>query len=92
MAVNVTVQDTPNPNARRFLVDKPVQDSGRGRFYTDVDSADNPLARRLLELDGVVSVMLLPTSVTVNKDNGANWDEVGVQARTAIEEHFADAG
>lgn len=89
MTVEINVQDTPNPDARRFVLDKPVQEQPRGRFFTDADSADDALAKRLLELDGVAGAMLLPTSVTLNKDGDASWDDVEPAARAALEAYFA---
>lgn len=89
MAVEITVQDTPNPDARRFVMDKPVQEEPRGRFFTDPEATDDPLARSLLELDGVSAAMMLPTSVTVNKDSDASWDTVEPAARAALEAYFA---
>lgn len=88
MAVNVNVQETPNPEARRFVVDHPVQDESRGRFFTDAETADDPLAQRLLSTDGVAAVLLLPTSVTVTKQSGATWEDVETVARDALETHF----
>lgn len=88
MAVTVTVQETPNPAARRFLVDKPVQEESRGRFYKDADQADDPLATRLLGMDGVDGVMFLPTSVTVNKTDAASWDDLEPRVREALDAHF----
>lgn len=89
MAIDITVQDTPNPDARRFVLDKPVQEQPRGRFFTDADSADDALAKRLLEIEGVAGAMLLPTSITLNKDGDASWDEVEPAARAALEDYFA---
>lgn len=89
MAVEISVQDTPNPDARRFVLDKPVQEEPRGRFFTDPASTDDSLAKTLLELDGVSGVMMLPTSVTVNKNGDASWDAVEPSARAALEDYFA---
>lgn len=89
MSVDITVQETPNPAARRFVLDKPVQEETRGRFYTDADEADDELATSLLELDGVSRVMLLPTSVTVTKTDDASWPDVEASARQALEAYFA---
>lgn len=89
MTVDISVQDTPNPDARRFVLDKPVQDAPRGRFFTDPDATDDALAKALLELEGVSGAMLLPTSVTVNKDADASWDDVEPAARAALESYFA---
>ncbi len=89
MTVDVRVQDTPNPNARRFLLDQPVQQEARGRFFTDPASADHPLAKALLALDGVTAVLLLPNSVTVTKAEAASWTEVEPSARAALEDFYA---
>lgn len=89
MAVEITVQETPNPDARRFVLNKPVQEEARGRFYTDADTADDALAQALLHVDGVEGAMLLPTSVTVNKAADASWDTVEPAARAALEAYFA---
>lgn len=89
MTTTVNVQETPNPEARRFVVDQPVQDETRGRFFTSAEqAADEPLAHRLLTTEGVSAVLLLPTSVTVTKTGDAAWDEVEPRAREILAEHF----
>lgn len=89
MTVQISVQDTPNPDARRFVLDKPVQDEPRGRFFTDPASTDDALAKTLLELDGVTGAMLLPTSITLNKAGDASWEAIEPAARAALEGYFA---
>lgn len=86
--MDISVQETPNPQARRFVLDQPVQEESRGRFFTDAASTDDPLARELLGLDGVEGAMLLPTSVTVNKEAEAAWDDVEPAVRAALEAYF----
>lgn len=81
-------EDTPNPNARRYLVDRPVQEERKGRFFPRADEADHPLARALFGIEGVAAVMLLPTSVTVTKTASASWHDVDAEAQRAIEQHF----
>lgn len=90
MSVTVTVQETPNPEARRFVLDQPVQEQPRGRFFTSPDeAADEPLAQQLLSAEGVDAVLLLPTSVTVTKASEASWDAVEQTAREILDDHFA---
>jgi hypothetical protein len=86
--MDVRVQPTPNPNARRFLLDRPVQAEPRGRSFKDPATAADPLAARLLSVDGVAAVMLLPGSVTVTKEPAATWEEVEPRIRETLEEHF----
>jgi hypothetical protein len=89
MSITVTVQETPNPEARRFVVDQPVQEQPRGRFFTSIDeAADEPLAHRLLSAEGITAVLLLPTSVTVTKASDASWDAVEQTTREVLDEHF----
>jgi len=87
--VEIRTEETPNPNAQRFVLNRAVQESARGRFFTEAGGAEEPLARALLDLNGVIGVMLLPNSVTVNKEPSALWDEVGPHAEEVIRTHFA---
>lgn len=90
MGVQITVQDTPNPQARRFVLDRPVQDDARGRFFRE--PGDDPLAAALLSCEGVEAVLFLPTSVTVTKAGGAAWPDVEEEARAALEAFFSERG
>lgn len=80
----ITVQETPNPHARRFVVDAPVQEGPRGRSFKQTDDVDDPLAQELLQVFGVDSVMLLPNSVTVTKAPAAAWEHLDPAVREAI--------
>lgn len=88
--VAITVQDTPNPNARRFLLDVPVQDETRGRFFKEGDEVEDPFAEELLRIFGVEGVMLLPTSVTVNKDPQSSWEKLEGTVRETIERFYGE--
>lgn len=89
MDVTIQTAETPNPNARRYMVNRPVQEESKGRFYKSGDQSDEPLVKSLLGIEGADSVMLLPSSITVNKTNGAKWDDVDAAVRRAIEDYFS---
>jgi hypothetical protein len=89
MGVIVRTEEPPNPNARRYVLNRPVQEQSKGRFFMNADSSDEPLVRSLFALEGVEGVMFLPNSVTVNKTNAASWDALDAAAREAIESYFA---
>ena len=89
MNLSVTVQETPNPNARRFLLDRPVQEDPRGRFFTATDPGADPLARAVMQVTGVAGVMLLPNSITVNKVPSASWADVEAGVQATLEQYFA---
>lgn len=85
----VRSEETPNPNSRRYLVDRVVQDQPKGRFFPSPKEADDPLARSLFEVEGVAAVMLLPASVTVTKTASASWEVVDAAAQRTIVEYFS---
>lgn len=89
MSVIVRLEDTPNPNARRYVLNRPVQEQAKGRFFRSAGETDEQLAKALFAIEGVDGVMFLPNSVTVNKTNDASWDSVETAARDAIEGYFA---
>lgn len=88
MSVTIQTVETPNPNARRYMVNRPVQEESKGRFFRAGDETDEPLVKALLEIEGADSVMLLPNSITVNKANSSKWEEVDAATRRVIEEYF----
>jgi len=74
------IQPTPNPNAAKFILDRPVSEQPTS-FLTAASAAGHPLAERLFGVSGVTSVLLLGDFVTVNKSPDVKWDDVvaGVQ-------------
>jgi hypothetical protein len=76
---------TPNPNALKFTVGKPV---GGPVTYTEANAADSPLAEALLEIPGVVSMFMTADFVTLTKTGEASWADIEGPAVAALEAHF----
>ena len=70
------IQETPNPNAVKFILREPVT-SGVARQFgsSDQAQADN-LARSLFEIGDVASVFYMDNMITVEKADAADWDEL----------------
>lgn len=70
------VQDvdlTPNPQALKFIVSETLL-KRETRNYPDKESAKNdPLARGLFEINGIVSVFYMQKFITVEKDPTVSW-------------------
>ena len=75
------IQPTPNPNAAKFILDRPVSQQPTS-FLNPAAADGHPLAKRLFAVAGVKGVLLLGDFVTINKSPAAKWDDVvaGVQA------------
>ena len=71
--MSIRVQQTPNPNARKFILpahlfDRPVN------YGSPASAAGEPLAERLFALPGVYNVFTAQDFVTVNKTPHSAWE------------------
>ncbi len=70
------IEETPNPNAVKFILREPVT-NGVARQYSSVNQADSdPLARSLFDVGNVVSIFYMDKMITVEKTDEADWDEL----------------
>jgi hypothetical protein len=81
----VEVQPTPNPNALKFLLDRPIADQPTS--FLSAGAADgHPIASRFFAIPGVSSLLLLGDFVTVNKTPDASWADIKDQVRRVLSE------
>lgn len=70
------IQETPNPNAVKFLLKEPVS-WGTSHSFKNVESAkDDTLAASLFAVGNVESVFYMDKMITVEKDDETDWDEL----------------
>ena len=70
------IEETPNPNAVKFILREPVS-NGVARQYGSADMAVNdPLAKSLFDVGHVVSVFYMDRMITVEKEEDGDWDEL----------------
>lgn len=70
------IEETPNPNAVKFILREAVS-NGVARQYGSADLAvDDPLAKALFDVGHVVSVFYMDRMITVEKDEEGDWDEL----------------
>ena len=79
----IEIQPTPNPNARKFVLDRPVSQQPVSFFNADA-AKGYPLAMQLFAIPGVSSLLLLGDFITINKSPGAHWDDISKQARAVL--------
>src|SRR5215212_7479968 len=92
------IEETPNPNAVKFILREPVS-NGVARQYGSAELAENdPLAKSLFDVGHVVSVFYMDSMITVEKDDEGDWDEllpalaVPIRATEAVTASAAAAG
>jgi NFU1 iron-sulfur cluster scaffold homolog, mitochondrial len=65
-------EPTPNENAMKFTLRGKAIESGSATFKKGA-ATDNPTAKAVLAIDGIVAVFLLNDFVTVTKEPSASW-------------------
>ncbi|MEP7036816.1 MAG: NifU family protein [Acidobacteriota bacterium] len=70
------IQETPNPNAVKFILKEPVSHGTSHSFDTVEKAAADKLAKSLYEVGEVVSVFYMDKMITVEKTDEAEWDDI----------------
>ena len=70
------IEETPNPNAVKFILKEPVTNGTTRSFHSAGEAEDDPLGRALFEVGEVVSVFYMDKMVTVEKEESADWDDL----------------
>ena len=79
-------ESTPNPNAVKCWLDKPISVGPRS-FLNARMAGDDPVARALFEQAGATTVLFNGDWVTVNKPPDADWNAV----KRKVQRVFKDA-
>jgi len=70
------IQETPNPNAVKFILREPVTHGVALQFESAEKAQTDPLAKSIFDTGNVVSVFYMDNMVTVEKEDAADWDEL----------------
>ena len=91
------IEDTPNPNAVKFILWEPLTWGITHSYESAEQAQDDPLARALFDIEHVSNVFYVDKWLTVTQDGGADWPElvrllaVPIRAAPAAEEQTAVA-
>ena len=67
---------TPNPHALKFILNEKLLNVESRQFANKEDALDDPLAKGVFEIDGVVSVFYMDKFVTIEKLKETNWGQI----------------
>ncbi|MFA8342533.1 MAG: NifU family protein [Rhodothermaceae bacterium] len=76
MLVVQGVDVTPNPNALKFILNQTLLSREQRSFAQKAEAENDPLAKGVFELDGVVSVFYMDKFVTIEKTPEKAWPEL----------------
>lgn len=70
----ISIEPTPNPHAKKFMLDSPVCTGSTRSFEKTNAETTDPLARALFAIDHVTSIFYVQEFVTVNKAPEVSWE------------------
>ena len=70
------IEETPNPNAVKFILREPVSNGVARQYGSSELAQDDPLAKSLFDVGHVVSVFYMDSMITIEKDDEGDWDEL----------------
>lgn len=76
MPLYVKAESTPNPNAMKFTATETIFKDNERVIAKKGENPTHPLAREILNIDGVDNVFGYQDFLTVNKTFDASWDDV----------------
>jgi Fe-S cluster biogenesis protein NfuA len=82
----INIEPTPNPDALKFVLQKPILKRGVRSFRDFGSAVGDPLGSALFALGHVTSVFYMDRFVTVNKEPEAPWTDLIDPVCEAIED------
>jgi Fe-S cluster biogenesis protein NfuA len=72
----VEIEDTPNPNAKKFILKEPLTIGITCSFENAEQAKSDALAEALFDIEHITNVFYIDKWITVTQDGGANWQEL----------------
>ncbi|HWW76763.1 MAG TPA: NifU family protein [Pyrinomonadaceae bacterium] len=70
------IEETPNPNAVKFILREPVTAGTTRSFHSAGEAEGDPVAGPLFAVGEVSSVFYMDKMITVEKTDEADWDDL----------------
>ena len=84
-ALRVDVEETPNPNARKLLVNRALVASGTLSASSPAEAAAHPVTAALFAVPGVRTVLVARDFATVTRDPSVSWAKLEPALAAALE-------
>jgi Fe-S cluster biogenesis protein NfuA len=67
---------TPNPQALKFVLNEKILNRETRSFKSKEEAENDPLAKGIFELEGVVSVFYMDRFITIEKESDVSWGKI----------------
>ena len=76
MLMITDVDLTPNPQALKFILNERLLNVETRQFHNRQEAENDPFAKGIFEIEGVVSVFYMDKFVTIEKSIETNWGQI----------------
>jgi len=90
--VRVHVGETPNPESRKFSVNRPLVTEGSATYRRPVSDEVPPLVTFLFDVPGVRALFFFGSFCTVTREPDAEWGELQMEVGNRLQAYFAHGG
>ena len=85
----IQIENTPNPNALKFLSEKQLSEVETQEFQKkDLSKIKNEFVKNILNFDGVELVLISKNFMSVKKDEKTSWDTLKPTIISSINDYF----
>lgn len=84
MAISISVQQTPNPNAVKINASETIFEGSASVSLKSGAPTNHPLAQALVQIEGVDNIFGINDFVTISKEEDAEWDAILPQVEEAF--------
>ena len=85
----IHIENTPNPNALKFLSEKKISSVGTQEFQkANIKKINNYFIKNLLNLDGVELVLVSDNFLSVKKNEKISWDSLKPSIVSSLNDYF----
>ena len=85
----IQIENTPNPNALKFLSEKQLSEVETQEFQKkDLSEIKNEFVKNILNFDGVELVLISKNFMSVKKDEKTSWDTLKPTIISSINDYF----
>ena len=85
----IQIENTPNPNALKFLSEKKLSEVDTQEFQKkDLAQIKNEFIKNILKFDGVELVLIAKNFISVKKEEKISWDVLKPSIISSINDHF----
>lgn len=81
----IRIQETPNPNAWKFVINKTVLTEGKATYSNIAEAENNLLAKGLFEIPGIKQVHFFQNVITITHTFDADSNEIHAAVSSVIQ-------